>query len=1057
MKKLLLLFLTIASVSAYGQMVTMGVQGLKVPQIMASTKGGSYALPVVFRVQLQGLQPNRAYKYVTRGIVATDFTSNAAYPGAGNSVFLDSGNWKTTSSPSFATASGHDTFWSNVAGIYEGWFGFVPTTDSRFDPGKNVYPFIMYSAIGATDSVRGYVLDSMHMVAFGAGKNTDSCTGIWGKSATTSKNFVALYDNVAGSGRPISMTMIEKDEITISGAVSYYSANVDGIATRWGCVIPNNNANGIRRIENLGRYTGSFSYANTDADGIWGPSNKSTINPTGGRITPIALDENDAALVQPYIEFVSKTSSTTEGSGKKEVYVVRKYSNSASQTVRIRVIGGSTATKGLTEDYDVTEPRTITFLPGGQINDTTKVTIVDNAIAEPDETVIFQLDQPTNCIIGSQPDHTLTIVDNETGNVSMASAVIIGKETDGTIGIKMKMDKAVSAPSTIRLFVKSKGDSSFIPGEFKLGKSFIDSVFTLGKTTGPDSITIRCTVIDDVNKDWDDTFTMAIRVKSGAAKVAKDSICTVIIKDNDGPSYIKFVNSALSISEKGGSIKIKIKVISKKDAGGDFVLRFLSSGSTATQGTDFNFSPTSQTITIDKNTPDTISVSVPIIDDLLYEPTENMRFTLGILGNVIVQKPDSLNISILNDDFPFYSPTTISKQNKVGKVADSLNVKCRVSGTVHGGNMLSGGGVQYTIMDKTAGVVVLSAIKNFGYNVTQGDSVMVQGTVGQINGMVTMINLDTIVKIVGGRALRTPNISTDVDETTESKMTKFTRVILVNSSDWPSSALSANTTKIVPVRHTDGTTDSLLIDAETNIDGTSAPAGYIDVTGIGGQADSTSPYTGRYYLAPRFLTDITASTLPILTFKHTTDSVYETADSISNIAFNVVPMDENFKFDIVVKASGTTAVSPTDYNFTTRTINVIKNNSVSPIKCNISDDVVSDGTKFLVFALRNIVGPASLGADSLLIVKIKDDEASNVKKFALGNIVMYPNPAKGMVIIQAKTILQKVQIMGMDGRIVWTGSASNKFEIELDFASGIYQVKVTDNEGNLFSEPLLVR
>ncbi len=1021
---------------------------------MASTKGGSYAMPVVFRAHLIGLTPNQAYKYVTRGIVSSDFSSTAQFPGAGTSMFLDSGNWKYATTPSWTSGSSHDTFYTNGAGEYEGWFGFIPTSDSRFNPGKNVYPCILAKGITATDSLRVYGFDSMHVMAFGAGKHNDSCTGIWGKSLASSKSFVALYDNVNGTGRPLSLTMIEKDEITVPGAVSFYS-NVEGVAGNWACIIPNNNAAGVQRIEKIDRYNGIPLYANQDADGKWGASNKNTINPSGGRTSPVALDENDAALVSPVIEFLNRTSTTTEGAGVKEIYVVRKYSNNQAQSVRISLVGG-TAAKGASADFNLTEPRTITFNPGGLAYDTTKITIVDDNMAETDETVVLRLDQPTNCVLGVEVANTLTITDNDVATVTFGVTKLTAKETDGTVSIKVKMDKAISSPSSIRLGVKSKGDSSLIPSEFKLGKSFTDSVFNLGKTTGPDSITIKAIIVDDLNKDWDDTFVMNVRVKSGIAKIGKDSLNTIIVKDNDGPAYIKFVGTSVNVSEKVGSVKIKIKVISKTDAGGDFTLRWISAASTASQGSDFTFNPTSQIINIDNSTPDTISVSIPILDDQVFENLEKAVFGLGVLSNIVIQKPDTFTINISSDDYPLYSPTLISKQNKAGRVADSLNVKCRVTGTVHGGNMRSGG-LQFTIMDKTAGLGVLSSSKTFGYTVAEGDSVMVQGTVTQVQGMVTMDQLDTIVVIAKNRTLRTPNIANDVDETTESKMTKFTRVILVNSSDWPTSALSPNTNKIVRVKHTDGSIDSLIIDAETNIDGTSAPTGYINVTGIGSQYDPTAPLTNLYGLNPRYLADIEAASLPVVNFKKVRDTIFETADSLSNIGFKVLPLDENFTFDVVVKTSSTTAVSPTDYNFNTRTITVIKNNSVNSIKCNISDDNVSDGDKILVLAIRNIVGPGSLGPDSLLTVLIKDDEPSNVMKFTQGQIKMYPNPASGKVFISSVNALSQVQIIAMDGRVVYTGGAGNSFEIPLATAAGVYQVKITSATGEMYSEALMIK
>jgi hypothetical protein len=296
----------------------------------------------------------------------------------------------------------------------------------------------------------------------------------------------------------------------------------------------------------------------------------------------------------------------------------------------------------------------------------------------------------------------------------------------------------------------------------------------------------------------------------------------------------------------------------------------------------------------------------------------------------------------------------------------------------------------------------------------------------------------------------------DVNEATENQMAKFNRVKLVDASKWPTSALSANGSASIGVLHTDGTVDTLFIDAETNIDGTTAPSGYFNVTGIGGQSDASSPFTAGYYLAPRRLSDFEASALPVIRFLKGTDTITELADSF-RIDLNVAPLDENFTFDVVVK--GGTAVSPTDYNFNTRTISVIKNNSVNSFKVNISDDADTDGQKTLLFAIRNVVGPGSISADSVLTLVINDDEVIGVKRIAGGNIKIYPNPANTKVRINATFEISDVKIFSLDGRKVYSDNTSSKQHVVdlTSFAKGVYSIQLTNAAGEIYSEQLIVQ
>ncbi|MBL7811976.1 MAG: T9SS type A sorting domain-containing protein [Bacteroidetes bacterium] len=1054
-KKILFSLLATLCLNAYGQYSTNSVAPVVLPSYMAGSQGGSHALPVLFKLRIIGMAPNNKYKYVVRGMSAADMASTNLFAGAGNGLYPDTGGiWRYVSgTPSFAN-NNHDTFTTSGGGEYEGWFGLVATNDSRFNAGKAIYPGLTIIGIGNTDTFRVASIDSMRVLSFSTSNAADtSCTGIYGKSMGTDRNLVALYNNNTGMGRPLNVTYIENEKVNIPNLVSFYS-NVEGKSGYWAAIMPNTNSFGIRRIEQISLKTNLIVYANNDGDGIWGPSSKSTINPTGGRTSPVSFDENDAALTPPMVEYWTGTSTKKENDGAVEVYVVRKYSNDQAQSVRI-FVAGNTATKNA--DYTIaSDPKTITFkASGAQANDTTKITITDDQIHEGDETIVLSMDNASNCVIGANKAHTMTIKDNDTAYISVKKKTEIVKESAGKVGITVKIDKAVGTPSQLRLRVKSKGFFTNIPAEYKLGQNNTDSVITLGKTTGPDSVTIYARVIDESNPDADDSVILVVRPITGVARL-KDSLCTQIMQDNDGPCHIKFLNKTATAKEPDGTLKVRILLVKKTDAGGDFSLRYISSASSAQEGVRFTYNPTSKIFNIDNTTPDTIDVSVPLINDNIYQPTQNIMWGLGSLNNVTILKPDSFNVTLLNDDLPLYKIGTIRSQNSTAKTPDSSGVRCRISGTVYGGN-LSGNGVEFTLRDNTGGILV-SNLKKYGYNVTEGDSLLISGTVLPNNGLPMFGTLDTIIKIAGSRPLNAVSVVTTLNESTESRLIQKRRVKLVNPAEWPSSALSANSGKYVRIQTTSGVTDSLYIDAETDLDGTTAPTGYLNVTGIGGQSDPTAPHTVGYTICPRKLTDITPASLPVVKFAKVRDTITELADSF-RMDFNIAPTDENFSYDIAIQSSST-AQNPRDYNWTTRTINVIKNNSFYTTKCNISDDVVSDGDQTLVFVIRNINGPGSVGTDSALTLVILDNEPKiGVKTFADGQIRMYPNPAAQKVFLRSPVQLGLARILAIDGREVAASNiAGNQTEINIQHLKpGMYMVQVTTLEGDTYTESLMIR
>jgi DNA/RNA endonuclease YhcR with UshA esterase domain len=1050
MKKITIFVLLSAVLQLSAQYSSTRVQGLIVPKYMGS---GSGRLPVMCRLRIVGLDANTMYQYSTRGMSAADVASNSDFTGAGNAMMVDTNGFKYNASgtfPSWTNNATIDTFYTDKTGSYEGWFGFVYTTNTRFASGKHVYFGITARGGTGPTTYRMYCSDSVRALAFSSTSNTgDSfCTALWGKSMTTARNFVATYDDVVGLDRPLTLTYAESEGIAVAFSATFYADSVNGKAGHWGAIMPNTNSNGVRRVVSYDFKTARELYANTDADGVWGPNAKNTVNPKGG-LTPVGLGLDEAALTSPLVEFWSRTSTTTENKGTTEVYVTRKYSNDANQSVRLFVNGGD-AVKNT--DYTISEPKTITFKPGGQTSDTTKITLVDDNASENTETILLRLDQASNCVIGTEVAHTVNVKDDDIPNIVLGPTRITIKENANKVGVKIKMDKALTTISEIQLFVKYRGDSTLIPGEFSLGSSNTDSVFNLGKTTGADSVTIFAKITDDFKTDPNDTIILCVRQISGVATLA-DSLFTLVMTDNDGPAQIRFAGTAQSVLEKDPEAIVKVVVASRSDASSDFTLRDLSSVSTATDGSDYTFG-TAKITTIDEFTPDTIEFRVPIINDNDFESQEKIYFVIENLSNTRILSPDTFVVTITSDDLPLYPIAKVNTQSGSALVADSLNVKCRVTGTVLSGNLRATPGLNFVINDNTGGIAVFASNRNFGYTPKVGDSLMIQGTVRQFWGTVQMDFLDTIILIAGNRKLPAAALVNDMIEGNESKLVQVRRVKLVDPSEWPATALNNNQFKYVRYQNTDGTIDTLNIDAETELDGTTAPSGYLNITGICQQFDNSSPFTSRYTLTPRSIADFEKANLPKINFIKSSDTITELADSF-RFELEVLPTEENFTFDVV--AIGGTAVSPRDYDFSGRTINVLKNNSYFSGKANISDDNESDGQQTLKLGIRNINGPGEAGKDSVLTLVIKDNEASATRNLNLGNIRMFPNPAAGIVFFKSAESMQQIEVFTIEGKkVIQINPGANRAQLSVNLPAGMYSVTVQTTNG-VFSDKLMVK
>ena len=215
-------------------------------------------------------------------------------------------------------------------------------------------------------------------------------------------------------------------------------------------------------------------------------------------------------------------------------------------------------------------------------------------------------------------------------------------------------------------------------------------------------------------------------------------------------------------------------------------------------------------------------------------------------ANVLYPKP-----------IPTYTIAQVRTNNAVGQ-PDSLNVYCKLVGVVYGVNF-SKSGYSFTIIDNTGGMNIFKSNTTINppYTVKEGDKVRTVGKISFYNGL-TELAIDTIVKVDSNQNLKSALLVSALDESTESNLIKLENLRLVDTALWPKVA----GTTAVNVKAYTSTNDTfeLRIHFKCDLQGTPAPIGKFNITGIGCQYDATSPYLQYYQIWPRYKSDLVVVT-----------------------------------------------------------------------------------------------------------------------------------------------------------------------------------------------------
>lgn len=263
-------------------------------------------VPYVSRLKLQGLTPLSTYRYYT-GFTGDTTSSNI---GDGFPIFVkNTGDFVRTTGPSLAFPGTYGEFTTDATGSYTGWFAGEANEAFTFFPGQDVYiRLILNDGAGGSTTVHILTASNTPIRTINFGSDAASGTGLRATPLNkgVAKQFVFVYGNLLGQGRPVTGTFIESDgtaNTIANGYAPFYANSVDGVDKAFGTIVPNALPDGILRIDQF-ELAGAFkrSYYPYPVIESWSPFTVgfrwpssgntfiNTKNPTGGLDNVLVID-----------------------------------------------------------------------------------------------------------------------------------------------------------------------------------------------------------------------------------------------------------------------------------------------------------------------------------------------------------------------------------------------------------------------------------------------------------------------------------------------------------------------------------------------------------------------------------------------------------------------------------------------------------------------------------------------------------------------------------------------------------------------------------------------
>ena len=362
------------------------------------------------------------------------------------------------------------------------------------------------------------------------------------------------------------------------------------------------------------------------------PTNSTIADGTG-----LGTLQNDDS--QPTVQFALASSSGPESASPVHLAVNLSNDSFEAVTVNYTVNVSSTATGGGV-DYTLLGTGTLTFSPG-ETSHNVSLTVNDDSLDEPDETVVVDLSVPVNATLGATTQHTYTIQDNDNEpTVSIDDVTLTEGNSPSTTTATFHVTLSAPSGKTITLHYATADDTAVQPGDYTSTSG--DLTFTPGQTAKTVDVTVKGDDLDEVNETYFVNLSALVNLNS----VGNDTQGVGTITDDD--SQPGFSIDDVSHNEgNSGTTSYTFTVTKSGTTSLTTKVDYATVDGSATAPSDYTAITTSTLTFAPEDATKTVTVLVN--GDMTFEPDETFTVHLSNPANATISDADGTG-TITNDD-----------------------------------------------------------------------------------------------------------------------------------------------------------------------------------------------------------------------------------------------------------------------------------------------------------------------------------------------------------------------------------------------------------------------
>jgi hypothetical protein len=333
---------------------------------------------------------------------------------------------------------------------------------------------------------------------------------------------------------------------------------------------------------------------------------------------------------EPVIQFSASTYTVRENAGSALIQVKRSGNLATPVTVSYETGNGTAVSPA---DY-AAQTGTLTFAPGVTLQ-TFKVPIVNDMLAEGQETLTLFLTGTTGGALGPRRSALLNITDDDAGGVIQFSASAYSVN-EAAVTATITVTRTGGLADGVQVSYATFDGTAVQPWDYGAASGWL--TFAAGQT----SRTFNLTIQNDSAAEGSETVTLRLADAKYGATLGARSTAVLTIMDDE--AYAALGAATYSVTE-GGTAVITVKRVGSTAAG--VTVSYATSDGTATAPGDY--AARSGTLTFPAGV-NSLTFSVPTVNDTAYEGDETVNVMLTGASGIGLGAPNVAVLTIKDDD-----------------------------------------------------------------------------------------------------------------------------------------------------------------------------------------------------------------------------------------------------------------------------------------------------------------------------------------------------------------------------------------------------------------------